>query len=111
MHVSAIESGSDIVFLHHIEAGPASKSYGIAVAKLAGVPAAVVNHARHALAALETQQSQASAQVDLFALPPEAPAARQTAIDDALAKIDPDLLSPREALDALYQLKKLAGAA
>ena len=111
VHVSAVESGSNIVFLHHIEAGPASKSYGISVAKLAGVPGAVVNHARHALAALETQQSQASAQVDLFALPPEAPAARQTAIDDALAKIDPDLLSPREALDALYQLKKLAGAA
>ncbi len=49
VHVSAVESGADIVFLHHIEPGPASKSYGIAVAKLAGVPAAVVNHARHAL--------------------------------------------------------------
>ncbi|MEO7953998.1 MAG: DNA mismatch repair protein MutS, partial [Polaromonas sp.] len=85
VHVSAIESGNDIVFLHHIESGPASKSYGIAVAKLAGVPAAVVNHARHALAALETQQSQASAQVDLFALPPEAPAAMATALDEALA--------------------------
>ncbi|CAM3819555.1 DNA mismatch repair protein MutS [Polaromonas hydrogenivorans] len=111
VHVSAVESGSDIVFLHHIEPGPASKSYGIAVAKLAGVPAAVVNHARHALAALEAQQSQASAQVDLFAAPPEAPASGQTAIDKALASIDPDILSPREALDALYQLKKLASAA
>ncbi|MEO5659216.1 MAG: DNA mismatch repair protein MutS [Polaromonas sp.] len=111
VHVSAVESGSDIVFLHHIEPGPASKSYGIAVAKLAGVPAAVVNHARHALAALETQQSQASAQVDLFALPPQAPAPEQTALDMELATIDPDTLSPREALDALYRLKKLANAA
>ncbi len=111
VHVSAVESGNDIVFLHHIEPGPASKSYGIAVAKLAGVPAAVVNHARHALAALENQQAQASAQVDLFAPPPEAPAAEQTALDKALATIDPDILSPREALDALYRLKKLANAA
>ena len=111
VHVSAIESGSEIVFLHHIEPGPASKSYGIAVAKLAGVPAAVVNHARHALAALETQQSQASAQVDLFAPPPQAPVADQSALDKALATIDPDILSPREALDALYRLKKLASAA
>ena len=111
VHVSAVESGSDIVFLHHIEPGPASKSYGIAVAKLAGVPAAVVNHARHALAALENQQSQANAQVDLFAQPPEAPTAGTTALDEALAKINPDALSPREALDALYRLKMLAGAA
>jgi DNA mismatch repair protein MutS len=108
VHVSAVESGADIVFLHHIEPGPASKSYGIAVAKLAGVPAAVVNHARHALNALETQQSQSRAQVDLFAAPPEALAAEQSAVDKALATLDPDKLSPREALDALYQLKKLS---
>ncbi len=108
VHVSAVESGADIVFLHHIEPGPASKSYGIAVAKLAGVPAAVVNHARHALAALETQQSQAQAQVDLFAPPPPTAAPEQSASDKTLATIDPDLLSPREALDALYRLKKLS---
>ncbi|MDB5885569.1 MAG: mismatch repair protein MutS [Polaromonas sp.] len=111
MHVSAVESGSDIVFMHQIEPGPASKSYGIAVARLAGVPAAVVSHARHALAALEAQQSQASAQVDLFALPPQAPAAEPSALDKALASLEPDILSPREALDALYQLKKLTLAA
>ncbi|MBK5206428.1 MAG: DNA mismatch repair protein MutS [Polaromonas sp.] len=111
VHVSAVESGADIVFLHHIEPGPASKSYGIAVAKLAGVPAAVVNHARHALNALETQQSQTRAQVDLFAAPPEALAAEQSAADKALGTIDPDALSPREALDALYRLKKLSASA
>ena len=108
VHVSAVESGADIVFLHHIEPGPASKSYGIAVAKLAGVPAVVVNHARHALAALETQQSQAQAQVDLFAAPPPTAAPEQSAADQALATLDPDQLSPREALEALYRLKKLS---
>ncbi|WP_296907985.1 DNA mismatch repair protein MutS [Polaromonas sp.] len=108
VHVSAVESGTNIVFLHHIEPGPASKSYGIAVAKLAGVPAAVLNHARHALAALETQQSQAHAQVDLFAAPPPIAGPAQSASDQALDTIDPDLLSPREALDALYRLKKLS---
>jgi DNA mismatch repair protein MutS len=107
VHVSAVESGSNIVFLHHIEPGPASKSYGIAVARLAGVPGAVVNHARHALNALEAQQSDARAQVDLFAAPPDAPASEPSASDKALGNIDPNTLSPREALDALYQLKKL----
>ncbi len=110
VHVSAVESGADIVFLHHIEPGPASKSYGIAVAKLAGVPSGVVNHARHALAALETQQDATRAQVDLFAAPPEQAAPEASPVEKALGGIDPDLLSPREALDALYQLKKLAAS-
>jgi DNA mismatch repair protein MutS len=110
VHVSAAESGHDIVFLHAIEPGPASRSYGIQVAKLAGVPAAVVNHARHALAALETQQTSAQAQVDLFAAPPESAAqgASGSALESALQDIHPDALSPREALDVLYQLKKLS---
>jgi DNA mismatch repair protein MutS len=110
VHVSAVESGADIVFLHHIEPGPASKSYGIAVAKLAGVPAAVVNHARHALNALEAHQTEARAQVDLFAAPPEAAAPEQSAVDKALGTIDPDALTPREALDALYRLKKISAS-
>ncbi len=110
VHVSAVESGADIVFLHHIEPGPASKSYGIAVAKLAGVPAAVVSHARHTLSALETQQDATRAQVDLFAAPPEQPVPEPSAVEKALGIIDPDALSPREALDALYQLKKLAAS-
>ena len=108
VHVSAVESGNSIVFMHHIEPGPANKSYGIAVAKLAGVPAAVVNHARSALKALEIQQNEARAQVDLFAAPPEPPAADQSAVDKALHQIDPDTMSPREALDALYLLKKIS---
>ena len=109
MHVSAAESGADIVFLHEIQPGPASRSYGIQVARLAGMPVAVVNHARHALAALEIQQEQSREQVDLFARPPQAEAPVASAVETALALLDPDALSPREALDALYQLKKLGG--
>ncbi len=107
MHVSATEAGRDIVFLHEMQPGPASKSYGIQVARLAGMPAAVVNHARQALEALEAQQTQSRAQVDLFAPPPAAEAPAISAVESALTAIDPDAMSPREALEALYTLKKL----
>jgi DNA mismatch repair protein MutS len=96
------------VFLHEIQPGPASKSYGIQVARLAGMPAAVLNQARHTLEALENHASQAQAQVDLFAAPAPQAQAQASAVDHALADINPDVMSPREALDALYQLKKLA---
>ncbi|MEY3123971.1 MAG: hypothetical protein RLZZ573_491, partial [Pseudomonadota bacterium] len=108
VHVSAAESGRDIVFLHAIEPGPASRSYGIQVARLAGMPATVLNHARHALGALEAQASQSQAQVDLFAAPPATETIATNPLDTALAAINPDNLSPREALDALYQLKTLS---
>ena len=108
VHVSAVESGANIVFLHEIQPGPASRSYGIQVARLAGMPAAVVNHARQALAALETQQTLSREQVDLFAAPPAAEAPAPSAVEAAVAALNPDALSPREALDAVYQLKKLA---
>lgn len=107
VHVSAAEAGADIVFLHEIQPGPASRSYGIQVARLAGVPAAVLHHARHTLAALEAQQSESRAQVDLFAPPPAAQAAAPSAVEAALGALDPDTLSPRDALDALYRLKKM----
>ena len=108
VHVSAVESGRDIVFLHAIEPGPASKSYGIQVARLAGMPAAVVNHARQTLEALEAQATQSNAQVDLFAAPPMIETTTISAIETAVAALNPDSLSPREALEALYQLKALA---
>jgi DNA mismatch repair protein MutS len=107
VHVSAAESGNDVVFLHEIQAGPASKSYGIQVARLAGMPTAVLNHAKHALAALETDAQASRAQVDLFAPPPDALDSGPSPLQAALNNIDPDTLSPREALDALYALKKL----
>ena len=107
VHVSAAESGRDIVFLHAIEPGPASKSYGIQVAKLAGMPATVVNQARHTLEALEAQATQNQAQVDLFAEPVAVEDLTVNAVEAALNAMNPDNLSPREALDALYLLKKL----
>jgi DNA mismatch repair protein MutS len=108
VHVSAAEgAGKDIVFLHEVQPGPASRSYGVQVARLAGMPAAIVRQARSALDALEAQQRDSQAQVDLFAMPLAVQAATPSALEDALFDLDPDSLSPREALDALYQLKKL----
>src|SRR5690606_5542048 len=65
VHVGAAESGNDIVFLHEIQPGPASRSYGVQVAKLAGMPAAVLHHARHTLEALEARDEAGQDQVDL----------------------------------------------
>ncbi|MCM2297651.1 DNA mismatch repair protein MutS [Rhodoferax sp.] len=111
VHVSAAESGRNIVFLHEIQPGPASKSYGIQVARLAGMPAAVLNQARQTLEALEAQASTQQAQIDLFALPEVVEVLSNSAVDMALEAINPDDLSPREALEALYQLKKMSHAA
>jgi DNA mismatch repair protein MutS len=114
VHVSAVEGSgkrsgeAGIVFLHQIEPGPASRSYGIQVARLAGVPSAVVQHARAALAALETQSDQQRSQVDLFAPPPASAEPEPHRLQLALDAINPDALSPREALEHLYQLKKIA---
>ena len=111
MHVSAVESasggGHDIVFLHEMQPGPASRSYGVQVARLAGMPAAVVRQARGALEAMEAQQRGSNPQVDLFAAPPAPAQAAPSAVEDALSDLDPDSLTPREALDALYRLKQL----
>ncbi len=107
VHVSAAEAGRDIVFLHAIEPGPASKSYGVQVARLAGMPAAVLNHARHTLDALEAQATESQAQVDLFAAPIATEVVAASALESALSAINPDALSPREALEALYRLKAI----
>jgi DNA mismatch repair protein MutS len=107
VHVSATESGRDIVFLHEIQSGPASKSYGIQVARLAGMPAAVVNQARYTLEALELQATQSQAQVDLFAAAPAIESVADSAVEAWAKAVNPDELSPREALEALYQLRAL----
>jgi DNA mismatch repair protein MutS len=107
LHVGAVESGHDIVFLHQMEPGPASRSYGVQVARLAGMPAGLVRQARATLEALEAQAAQGREQVDLFAAPPAAPAAEPSAVEAELARIDLDGLSPREALEALYRLRGL----
>ncbi len=112
VHVSAAETRQngvdDIVFLHDIQPGPASRSYGVQVARLAGMPASLVRQARATLEALETQQRAGDAQIDLFATPAAMDVREPSAIDNALAAINPDMLSPKEALDALYRLKLLS---
>jgi len=112
-HVSAVESGEDIVFLHEIQPGPASRSYGVQVARLAGMPASLVRQARATLEALEAKAAAGDAQIDLFAAPPPAPAAataEPSPLQEAMEAVDPDALTPREALDLVYKLKKLSQA-
>ncbi|MFV8782060.1 DNA mismatch repair protein MutS [Microbulbifer sp. SA54] len=132
IHLNATEHGDSIVFLHRIQEGPASKSYGLQVAKLAGIPTEVLNEARERLASLEAgnttrdsgpgpamqtaakpelkpqpkpepqpmPQASTPAQVDLFGSAPH-PAV------EALESLDPDDLTPRQALEQLYALRKL----
>ncbi len=118
VHLSAVEHKDSIVFLHAVQDGPASQSYGLQVAQLAGVPPGVIRAARKHLARLESQALDTTPQLDLFAAPcddaeeaPASPAAIESAPDElqqALAAIDPDALTPREALERLYELKRLA---
>ncbi|KFC65980.1 DNA mismatch repair protein MutS [Massilia sp. LC238] len=118
VHLSAVEHKDSIVFLHAVQDGPASQSYGLQVAQLAGVPPGVIRAARKHLARLESQALDTTPQLDLFAAPSEevedvaesaAPPAggANDELQQALAAIDPDALSPREALERLYELKRL----
>ena len=109
VHLDAVEHKDTVVFLHAVEEGPASQSYGLQVAGLAGVPKPVIRQARKYLEMLEEQSLVRGGQNDLFAgagrkVEPEPPA---DPIRDELAKINPDELSPREALELLYRLKKI----
>ncbi len=109
VHLDAVEHGEKIVFLHAVEEGPASQSYGIQVAALAGVPGSVVRAAKKQLREFEQRASINPLQPDLFANgsapEPEPPAPAEHPALAALADIDPDSLTPRQALDALYALK------
>lgn len=109
VHLDAVEHGHSIVFLHAVEEGPASQSYGIQVAALAGIPGSVVRDAKRRLVALENRELAVSPQADLFAAVPPPVEAEPHPLVSALEAIDPDSLSPREALDQLYALKKLGG--
>ena len=109
IHLDAVEHKDTIVFLHAVEEGPASQSYGLQVASLAGVPKAVVQRARKYLQMLEEASLARGAQPDLFAAgtgEPEPPAPADS-LRDALQAVNPDELSPREALEVLYGLKRL----
>jgi DNA mismatch repair protein MutS len=111
VHLDAVEHGERIVFLHALEDGPANQSYGIQVAALAGMPAAVVRAAKRELRKLEEKAADNPLQPDLFSSQPRlaahAPKAEPHPALDALDALEPDNLSPKEALDTLYALKKL----
>ncbi|MDR0440872.1 MAG: DNA mismatch repair protein MutS [Candidatus Accumulibacter sp.] len=111
VHLDAIEHGEKIVFLHAVEEGPANQSYGIQVAALAGIPASVVKAAKRQLREFEQRASINPLQPDLFAAipdPPEPAAPEPHPALVRLAAIDPDELTPRQALEALFQLKSLS---
>jgi len=109
VHLDATEHGEQLIFLHAVKEGPANQSYGLAVAALAGVPPKVITAAKRYLAELERRSAHAQApqlQQELLLSVPAEPA--PDPVTAALKDLDPDAMSPREALDALYKLKRLA---
>jgi DNA mismatch repair protein MutS len=115
VHLDATEHGDGIVFLHAVKDGPANRSYGLQVAQLAGVPHAVIVQARHYLETLEAERdggraAAASGTSTQQQLPLAPPAPRDPLTEElraALAALDPDTLSPKAALEALYELRAL----
>ena len=109
VHLSAVEHQHSIVFLHSVNEGAASQSYGLQVAALAGVPNSVIRSAKKQLRALEQNSAAQSPQGDLFdhkpVVEPEEP--EEHPLLSALRDVQPDDLSPKEALERIYQLKKL----
>ena len=122
VHLDAVEHHDRIVFMHRVQAGPANQSYGIEVASLAGIPSAVVRDARRTLLELESQSVRQQptegnlGQNDFFDAPdavsavsePERDARTPHPLIAELTELDPDSLTPRQALDLLYQLKNKA---
>jgi DNA mismatch repair protein MutS len=109
VHLDAKEHGDELVFLHAVEDGPASQSYGIQVAKLAGVPATVIAAARRRLKELEDAQITKGPQGDLFAgAKPEKDSAATDELIETLRELNPDELSPKEALEMIYALVQLS---
>jgi len=115
LHLDATEHGDELVFLHAVKEGPANRSYGLAVAKLAGVPQPVIAAARRYLAELESQRDAQVAAVPSpqVSLPFEAqpvaaaPAPETDELRARLTEVNPDALSPRQAHELLYDLKAL----
>jgi DNA mismatch repair protein MutS len=113
VHLDAVEHGSSIVFMHALREGPANQSYGLAVAALAGVPPGVIVRARGRLRELEDaarrHADRGAVQLSLFLPEPAALPSPEDALEhpvcEALRDMDPDQLSPRAALEALYRLR------
>ncbi len=113
-HVRAREWKGDLVLLHEVSEGPADRSYGLAVARLAGLPPATIARAKAVLAKLEAGRAKTGGlaagldDLPLFAAAIEAEEEECDAVRAELDSLDVDALSPREALDVLYRLKRLA---
>ncbi|EPN1628684.1 DNA mismatch repair protein MutS [Cronobacter turicensis] len=108
VHLDAIEHGDTIAFMHSVQDGAASKSYGLAVAALAGVPKEVIKRARQKLRELESISGNAAAtQVDGTQMSLLVAAEETSPAVEALENLDPDSLSPRQALEWIYRLKSL----
>ncbi len=111
-HVRAREYKGDLVLLHELAGGPADRSYGIAVARLAGLPPAVLARAKSVLSKLEAGRDAtgglAAGLDDLPLFASVTPEVARDALREAIAAVDADSLSPREALDQIYTLKRLA---
>jgi DNA mismatch repair protein MutS len=107
VHLAAIEHQHSIVFLHSVNEGAASQSYGLQVAALAGVPNSVIRSAKKQLVKLEQNSAAQNPQGDLFTAAPEAPEPEEHPLVSALRDLQPDEMSPKEALERIYQLKKL----
>jgi DNA mismatch repair protein MutS len=107
VHLAAVEHQHSIVFLHSVNEGAASQSYGLQVAALAGVPNSVIRSAKKQLVKLEQNSAAQNPQGDLFAAVPEAPEPEEHPLVSALRDLQPDEMSPKEALERMYQLKKL----
>ena len=105
VHLDATEHEEHVVFLHQIQEGPANRSFGIQVAKLAGIPGAVLSIAQEKLRELESGQKSgpAPAQAELFTA---RASLAQSPVVDALEALDPDAMNPREALDWIYAMKQ-----
>lgn len=109
VHLDAVEHGDTIAFMHAVQEGAASKSYGLQVASLAGVPAHVIKAAKQKLHMLESRDFANNNQVPIQeALNLTLPEPQSSAATDKLAQINPDNLTPKQALDMLYELKRLA---
>ena len=114
--VTVKEWDGDVIFLHEVKRGAADRSYGVQVAKLAGLPASVINRARVVLEQLEKGEREGGVRqkaliddLPLFAsAPTPQPIAKSSQADDRLKEISPDELTPREALQLLYELKDLS---
>jgi DNA mismatch repair protein MutS len=110
VHLDATEHGDELVFLHAVREGPANQSYGLQVARLAGVPREVIDEARRYLAGLERRDHPANPAAAQQRLPLDpAPDPAEAAALAELRRLDPDILSPRDAQTALYRLRELLG--